>query len=82
MFFFLLTKNSQKQDEDGDPKYTKKNVTLSTIFAPLFIITITITAIDWAMSLEPHWFSTIFGVYYFEAPLLPRLPQQHTQALS
>ncbi len=73
MFFFLLTKNSEKQDLDGDPKYTKKNVTLSTIFAPLFIVTITITAIDWAMSLEPHWFSTIFGVYYFAGTVIAAL---------
>lgn len=65
LFYFLLTRNSEKQDIDGDVKYTKKNITLSTMFAPLFVISITITAIDWAMSLEPHWFSTMFGVYYF-----------------
>ncbi len=65
LFYFLITRNSEKQDENGDPIYTKKNVTLSTIFAPLFVISITITAVDWAMSLEPHWFSTMFGVYYF-----------------
>jgi hypothetical protein len=73
MFFFLITRNSQKQDEDGDVKYTKKNITLSTIFAPLFIVTITISAIDWAMSLEPHWFSTIFGVYYFAGTVIAAL---------
>jgi hypothetical protein len=65
LFYFLITRNSEKQDIDGDVKYTKKNITLSTMFAPLFVISITITAIDWAMSLEPHWFSTMFGVYYF-----------------
>lgn len=65
IFYFFITGNSKKQDADGDVKYTKRNVTLSTIFAPVFVVTITITAIDWAMSLEPHWFSTMFGVYYF-----------------
>jgi len=73
IFYFLLTRNSEKQDLDGDPKYTKRNVTLSTIFAALFVITITITAIDWAMSLEPHWFSTIFGVYYFAGTVIAAL---------
>jgi len=73
MFYFLLTRNSEKQDLDGDPKYTKRNVTLSTIFAPLFVVTITIAAIDWAMSLEPHWFSTIFGVYYFAGTIVAAL---------
>ena len=73
LFYKLITRNSEKQDEDGDPKYSKKNVTLSTIFAPLFVITITITAVDWAMSLEPHWFSTMFGVYYFAGTVVAAL---------
>ncbi len=33
----------------------------------LFALTITLASIDWAMSLSPHWFSTIFGVYFFAA---------------
>jgi hypothetical protein len=73
VFYYFITRNSEKQDIDGDPKYTKRNVTLSTIFAPLFVITITITAIDWAMSLEPHWFSTMFGVYYFAGTVVAAL---------
>ncbi len=73
LFYYMLTRNSEKQDIDGDPKYTKRNVTLSTIFAALFVITITIAAIDWAMSLEPHWFSTIFGVYYFAGTVIAAL---------
>lgn len=31
----------------------------------LFGLSITFAAFDWLMSLSPHWFSTIFGVYYF-----------------
>ena len=73
MFFFLITKNSEKQDLDGDVKYTKRNIKLSTVFTPLFVITITIAAVDWAMSLEPHWFSTIFGVYYFAGTVVAAL---------
>lgn len=38
-------------------------------FAPLsiifFALSLTFGAFDWLMSLDPHWFSTIFGVYYF-----------------
>jgi hypothetical protein len=70
LFYYFIIRNSEKQDIDGNPLYTKRNITLSTIFAPVFIITITITAIDWAMSLEPHWFSTIFGVYYFAGTVI------------
>lgn len=73
MFYFLIARNSEKQDVDGNPVYTKKNITLSTIFTPLFVISITIAAIDFAMSLEPHWYSTIFGVYYFSGTVIAAL---------
>ena len=29
------------------------------------MITVTMAAVDWLMSLEPHWYSTIFGIYVF-----------------
>jgi len=69
-FYFLFIRNSEKQDATGDPLLTKQSVKLSAIFAILFIITITLTAIDWMMSLEYHWYSTMFGVYYFAGTLL------------
>ncbi len=73
LFYFLITKNSLKQDSTKDQLLTKKNIKLSAIFIPLFAITITISAIDWMMSLEPHWFSTIFGVYYFSGTVVVAL---------
>jgi hypothetical protein len=57
--------NSRKQDETGDPAISLK---LSRVAAPgilLFALSITFAAFDWIMSLDPHWFSTIFGVCYF-----------------
>jgi hypothetical protein len=72
-FFFMLIRNSEKQDSNGDPVYTKKNNILAVVFAPLFVITITITAIDFMMSLEPHWYSTIYGVYYFSGTMVAAL---------
>lgn len=56
---------SLKQDETGDPAISLR---LSRIAAPgllLFALSITFAAFDWIMSLDPHWFSTIFGVTYF-----------------
>lgn len=70
LFFYLFTKNSFKQDLTGEQLFTKKNIKYSALFLPLFAITITFTAIDWLMSLEPHWFSTIFGVYYFSGTVV------------
>ncbi len=73
IFFFLLIRNSKKQDESKDQSLTTKNIRLSAIFMPFFAITLTFASIDWMMSLEPHWFSTIFGVYYFSGTVLAAL---------
>lgn len=61
--FFRRT--SLKQDETGDPALSLK---MSRMAAPgllLFALSITFAAFDWIMSLDPHWFSTMFGVCYF-----------------
>jgi hypothetical protein len=56
---------SQRQDLTGDPAISLR---LSRVAAPgilLFALSLTFAAFDWIMSLNPHWFSTIFGVTYF-----------------
>lgn len=70
LFVKLIIGNSAKQDKNPDQKFTRTNVKLSAGFMAVFGISITVIAIDWIMSLEPHWFSTIFGVYYFAGSLL------------
>lgn len=65
IFLFVYLRNSTKQDTTHSNKTTKINALISAAFMPIFAISITMVAIDYAMSLEPHWFSTIFGVYYF-----------------
>jgi hypothetical protein len=73
LFYLFFVKNSKKQDETKDQKLTKRNIRLSVIFIPVFAITITISAVDWLMSVEPHWFSTIFGVYFFSGTVIAAL---------
>lgn len=73
IFSFAFNKNSRKQDETKDAKLTRSNIKLSVVFAPLFFITLTMFAIDWMMSLEPHWYSTIYGVYYFAGTIVAAL---------
>ncbi len=72
-FSALFVRNSTQQDVTRDPALTRRNVLLAAFFLPLFAITITFTAIDWGMSLDPHWFSTIYGVYYFSGTVLAAL---------
>lgn len=58
--------NSVKQDTAGDDiTPTKKNWKRAAPFVLLYAITITFCSFDLLMSLEPHWFSTIWGVYTF-----------------
>ncbi len=65
IFIWLLTRNSMRQDATGDQRLTKINTILSAIFMPVFALTLTIFAVDWGMSLEPRWYSTIYGIYFF-----------------
>ena len=62
---FLLRKWSAAQDRDGNPRYTV--ITRKLVFAsiPFFALGITFAAIDWLMSLDYYWFSTMWGVYIF-----------------
>jgi hypothetical protein len=59
---FLLTRWSREQDRTGDPAVHHKLRTLSGPGLALYALTVTFASIDWVMSLDPHWFSTIFGI--------------------
>lgn len=62
---FYLIRNSLTQDRTGAVELTFQNKKISAPFLVLFGITFTVASFDLLMSLEPHWFSTIFGVYCF-----------------
>jgi len=64
-FSAVMIGNSLKQDETKDPSITGRNRVFGPIFLMLFAITFTLTAFDLLMSLDPYWFSTMFGVYCF-----------------
>ena len=66
--FFLST--STQQDESGDPELTLRMERLSAPGILLFALTITFFAFDVLMSLDAHWFSTIYGVYFFSGSIL------------
>ena len=54
-----------RQDASGDPALTLRMERVAAPGMILFALTVTFAAFDLLMSLDPHWFSTIFGVYYF-----------------
>lgn len=63
-------RKSTEQDTSGDPRLTKTMETASTAALVLFAFTVTFFAFDYLMSLTPHWYSTIFGVYFFAGCVL------------
>ena len=65
-----FSRQSQSQDQSGDERITRR---LQAVAAPgliVFSLTVTLASVDWIMSLEPEWYSTMFGVYYFAGSLL------------
>lgn len=63
--FFVGT--SVQQDRVGDPALTSRMQWYAPLAMLLFALSQSFAAFDWLMSLEPHWFSTIFPVYFFAA---------------
>ena len=64
-FMFMMRRNSWRQDEATDNLWFKKNFKLAAGFLVFFIVTESMMSWDWIMSLDPHWFSTLFGWYVF-----------------
>ena len=59
-----------RQDADGKLAHTNKSKVYSAIFLVVFGITFTFASIDWIMSLEPMFFSTIYAFYHIAGVLL------------
>ena len=59
---YFLNAWSLEQDRTGDPQIARRMQLLSGGGLVIYGITITFASFDWMMSLEPHWFSTIYGV--------------------
>lgn len=66
MFSKKMIGNSIKQDVDkGNQSWTLKNRFWAPIFLIIFALTFTMASFDLMMSIDAHWFSTMFGVYCF-----------------
>jgi len=61
---YFLNKWSTEQDRTADPSIAGRLQGLSGGGLVLYGFTVTFASIDWVMSLEPHWFSTIYGLLF------------------
>jgi hypothetical protein len=97
VYFFLwiawawgIRRLSLRFYDDRSPDTDLKRRKLASAGLPMFVLTLTFCSIDWVMSLEPTWFSTMFGInfliaaclaaYAFVIFFLTRLV--HTQAMA
>ncbi len=68
-----LNRWSDEQDRTGDPRLALRLENMSGPGLVLYGLTVTFFSIDWIMSLEPHWFSTIFGMIFMVLQVLSAL---------
>ena len=61
---YLLNKWSLEQDRTANPAIARRLEALSGPGLIVYGITVTFASVDWVMSLEPHWFSTIYGMIF------------------
>jgi hypothetical protein len=60
-----LRRASFTQDQDGSLSWTRHNRVTAALGLPIAALTLTFAAIYWIKSLEYHWFSTMYGVWFF-----------------
>ena len=63
-------KQSINQDVSGDTKLTFKMRSRAPVGVLVFALSVSFAAFDWLMSLDPHWFSTMFGVQVFAGSMV------------
>lgn len=67
---WLVRRYSVAQDTSGDPQCTIKLRRVTFASMPFFALALTFAAVDWLMTLDFHWFSTMWGVYIFAGSAL------------
>lgn len=67
---WMIRKTSIQLDVNGDIKYFKKLRKYSAFYVVFLAITSVISSWDWLMSIDAHWFSTLYGWYVFSSMLV------------
>jgi len=66
----LLNRWSAQLDETGDARIAEKLRAFGPPGLLVYGLTATFAAVDWVMSLDPHWFSTMFGLIFIGGQVL------------
>jgi hypothetical protein len=70
---FFLNRWSSQQDRGGSPLLERRLHNLSGPGLVLFVVTVTFASLDWVMSLEPDWYSTIYSALFMVGQVLSAL---------
>ncbi len=70
LFAYLLSRWSAEQDRTSNPGLIEKMRKFSAPALVVLTLTTTFAFVDWIMSLEPHWFSTIYGAMFMIGEML------------
>jgi hypothetical protein len=73
LFYRAMVNTSRRQDETGGLAGYRKSTAISAGFMAAFAVTFTLSTVDWLMSLQPHWFSTMYAVYNFSGAFVSGL---------
>ena len=71
--YLVLVRGSLRQDVTRDARFNLRARRFAPFFMALFAITVTLVAFDWISSIEPTWYSDVFGVYLFGGSFLAGL---------
>jgi hypothetical protein len=61
---WAMSRWSRPYDANADPRLIARLRTFSGPGLAIYVLTITFASMDWVMSLEAHWYSTIYGVHF------------------
>lgn len=64
-FTIYFRKMSLKEDQEGGLGVFKKSIGVGALFLVFYAVTSSTSSWDWIMSIDTHWFSTLFGWYNF-----------------
>lgn len=73
LFSRYLLSRSRQQDATGNAELTSQMQSVAPLGTLLFALTANFFAFDFMMSVDPHWFSAIYGIYYFSGSVVAAL---------
>ncbi len=77
LFGRLMLRVSLEQDATGSEQTVRSLQLLGRGAIVLYALTMTFASVDWMMSIEPHWYSTIYGLMVIIGPGAVRLRVRH-----